>query len=148
MDMIKEFYSLADEYCCFISQNEITGDTLSDLMELLMKLYISAVNLPETESETTGYLTTEETEIPSIRISSQIPRFYWEVFDPYEKDEPVCGDLIDDLFDIAADIRIGIEEYEAGRVGNAVFEWKLRLDNHWGSHIVDALRVLHTVRTR
>lgn len=145
--MITEFYGLAKEYCCFISKIEITGDSLSALMELLMKLYVSAVNLPETKPETTGYLAAEETEIPSISISSQIPQFYWEVFDPYEKDEPVCGDLVDDLSDIARDLKIGIAEYEAGRVGNAVNEWKWGLYNHWGSHVVDALRVLHAART-
>lgn len=148
MNVIKEFYSLAKECCGFISKTEITGDSLSALMELLMKLYISAINLPEAESRTIECSIVEETEVPFIGISNQIPQFYWEVFGPYEKDEPVCGDLVDDLSDIAKDYKKGIAEYEAGIIGNAVNEWKLGLYNHWGSHIVDALRVLHTARTR
>ena len=148
MLMIQEFYDLADTYCCFLSENEITDASASCLMELLMKLYISAVNLPEAEPETVEHSTAGDTDLPSVRISDQIPQFYWEVFDPFAKDEPVCGDLADDLSDIAADLKIGMEEYEAGRIGNAVNEWKFGLNDHWGSHIVDALRALHTIRTR
>ena len=148
MDVIKEFYSTADESCCFISESEITDDSIPVLMELLMKLYISAVNLPEIEPETIVEYSTEETEFPSVRVSSQIPQFYWEVFDPLKKDDLVCGDLIDDLSDISIDLKSGITEYEAGRIGNAVFEWRFGLDNHWGMHAVDLLRALHAIRTR
>lgn len=148
MDIIKGFYSLANEYCCFISTAEITEDSLSTLMELLMKLYVLAANLPDAEPDTIECLTAGEVDISPIKFSNQILRFYWEVFDPYEKDEPVCGDLLDDLSDIAKDLKKGIAEYEAGRTGNAINEWKFGLYNHYGSHIVDALRALHTARTR
>ena len=49
---------------------------------------------------------------------------------------------------ITIDLRRGMKEYESGRYGNAIFEWKLLFNNHWGQHIVDALRALHTVRSR
>ena len=41
-----------------------------------------------------------------------------------------------------------MKEYEAGRFGNAIFEWKFGLNSHWGQHVVDALRALHAVRTQ
>ena len=146
-DKATEFYELANEYCRFIVGNEITADSVSHLMELLMKLYISVMNLPETEPESIASLS-EITEAVPIRFAEQIPTTYWEIFDPYADKDSVCGDLTEDLSDIAADLRNGMKEYEAGRFGNAVFEWKFGLNNHWGQHIVDALRALHAARSR
>ena len=145
MDQIREFYGLADSYCRFISAKPISAGDIPELMELLMKLYLSAGALPDTEAETTGSSGTER-----IRISfeKQVPALYWEIFDPFVREDPVCMDLADDLSDIATDLRSGMREYEAGRTGNAVFEWKFGFKNHWGSHTVDALRALHSVRFR
>ena len=148
MDKIKEFYTLANKYCCYISANMITPGSVSVLMELLMNLYISAINLPEIEPETIDSVSLSEREDLSIRFSEQIPQFYWEVFDPFVQEDSVCGNLGDDLSDIAGDLQIGMKEFVSGKIGNAVFEWKLGLNNHWGSHVVDALRALHTIRTR
>ena len=147
-NQVKEFYEQADEYCRFISENVITADNVPYVMELLMKLYISAMNLPETEPETIAASSSDISECVTIRFTEQILTTYWEIFDPYADEDPVCGDLIDDLSDIAADLRDGMKEYEAGRFGNAIFEWKFGLNNHWGQHIVDALRALHAARSR
>ena len=146
-DQAKEFYEHADEYCRLIAENVIAVDTVPSVMKLLMTLYISAMTLPETEPETTAS-SSETPETVAIRFTEQIPTSYWEVFDPYADDDPVCGDLIDDLSDIAADLKVGMKEYEAGRFGNAIFEWKFGANKHWGQHIVDALRALHAARSR
>ena len=146
-DKAEEFYEHADEYCHFIAENVVTADKVSSLMKLLMTLYISAMNLPETEPEIMQSSSNIAEDV-SVRIGEHISTIYWEVFDPYVDEDPTCGDLIDDLSDIAADLRNGMKEYEAGRFGNAIFEWKFRLSNHWGQHIVDALRALHAIRTR
>ncbi|MCR4723107.1 MAG: DUF5063 domain-containing protein [Eubacteriales bacterium] len=146
-DKAKEFYMLADEYCCFLEENVITADTVPHLIEMLMRLYISAMDLPETEPET-NESSPGISDAVSVRLSEQIPAAYWEVFDPYVDEDPVCGDLIDDLSDIAADLTKGMREYETGRYGNAVFEWKHGFCSHWGQHVVDALRALHAVRAR
>lgn len=144
-DQAKEFYKLADEFRCFIAENAITAETVPTVMKLLMTLYISALNLPETEPETIES-SSGIAETVAIRFTDQIPTIYREIFDPYADEVPVYGDLIDDLSDIAADLRVGMKEYEAGRIGNAVFEWRFGLNNHWGLHIVNALRALHFIR--
>ena len=146
-DQTKELYEQADEYCRFIAENVVTADTVPLLIKLLMTLYISALNLPETEPKAIES-SSDISEAVSIRFSEQVSATYWEVFDPYVDEDPVCGDLIDDLSDIAAGLRDGMREYETGRIGNAIFEWKFGLNNHWGQHIVDALRALHAVRSR
>lgn len=125
MDKIKEFYNLADKYCHFISAKEMTISDIATLMELLMKLYISAVNLPETEPETINSVVSDETDEILITFAEQIPQLYWEIFDPFNQEDAVCANLADDLSDIATDLYDGMREFEAGRTGNAVFEGSL-----------------------
>ena len=146
-DKAKEFYKQAEQYCHFIKENVVTVDLVPFLIELLMTLYISAMDFPETQLETDNSLL-DNAETDSVRLSDQISATYWEVFNPYIDENPVCSDLIDDLTDIAIDLKKGMKEYESGRYGNAIFEWKLLFNNHWGQHIVDALRALHTLRAQ
>ena len=148
MDTIRAFYQLADTYCRFMAADEITAGDASALMELLMKLYIAAVDLPEAEPETIGPAGPVEADTIQLTLGERMPRFYWEVFDPFAQEDAVCGDLVEDLSEIAADLQRGMREFEAGRTGNAVWEWRFGLNSHWGNHAVDALRALHAIRTR
>ena len=146
MDVITEFYKLAKEYCQFISDTEISIQSAPALMELLMKLYMDAQKLPERDPETEGSSSLMTNTQLNVHISSEISPHYWLVYDPTSKEEPVCGDLTDDLSDIAKDLMDGIIEYDAGNIGNAIFEWKLGLDYHWGIHLLDAVRYLHWIK--
>lgn len=148
MDKVKDFYKLAEAYCHYISTKEMTIDEIPTLMELLMKLYLSATCLPETVPETIDSTEAAEADRIQITFKEQIPTLYWEVFDPFVQEDAVCSDLAEDLSEIAVDLQNGMREFETGRLGNAVFEWKFRLNNHWGNHAVDALRALHAIRIR
>lgn len=148
MGKIKEFYELADTYCNYVSAKEMTIDDISALMKLLMKLYLAAVDLPETDPETIDSAGSVKTDLIRIKFEEQIQTFYWEVFDPFVQEDAVCANLSEDLSEIAADLQNGMREFEAGRTGNAVFEWKFGLNSHWGNHAVDALRALHAIRIR
>jgi len=69
---------------------------------------------------------------------------YWEVFDPYEEDDPVVGSLSDDLLDVYGDVRRGLALWDMGIPRTAaLWEWRFHFDQHWGDHAVDALRALH-----
>jgi len=73
---------------------------------------------------------------------------YWEIYDPYEDEKPVCGSLADDFADIYRDLTAGIVLYQrASResVQEAVWQWKFGFETHWGRHAVDSLRALHCV---
>ena len=119
--------------------------SLDYLIEIIMKLYVAALHLPNSETDTVEQ---NDNAMPAeIRISSQVPSTYWEVYDPFEDTEVICGSLYDDLSDIIRDIEKGINEYDAGRIGNAVFEWRFGLNNHWGKHAVDMIRAIHALRT-
>lgn len=74
-------------------------------------------------------------------------QYYTEpVADGFEVDldGALClGDLCDDLRDIWADMRRGLEEWRAGRPVEALLEWNLFFTCHWGPHAVGALKALH-----
>jgi hypothetical protein len=69
---------------------------------------------------------------------------YWEVFDGLEQlpDDPVCGDLADDVRDIYVNVKEGLALYDAGHADEAVWHWRLML-SHWGHHATGAIRALH-----
>src|SRR5262249_33758189 len=109
---------------------------------LLLRLYEAATSLPLSEPGD------HEASAEPLRPKSW-PGFdhldgYWEVFDPYEQDEPVAASLSDDLLDIYADLKRGLALLDSNAVeASAVWEWRFHFDVHWGAHAIDALRALH-----
>ena len=73
---------------------------------------------------------------------------YWEIYDPIklEPDDPVAGNLADDLADIYRDLHEGLQDWqhwESRRRQNALWQWRLSFQSHWGAHAADALRAIH-----
>ena len=69
---------------------------------------------------------------------------YSEIFSPLvPQEEPVVGDLADDLVDIYRDVAAGLELYECGRIDDALWEWGFNFQAHWGEHASSAIRALH-----
>lgn len=71
---------------------------------------------------------------------------YREVFDPYEKDAaeqgPAHASLADGFADLYFDLGDGLALWDAGRLEEAVWEWRFGFFSHWGEHAVGALRAL------
>ena len=147
MQEIDSFYEYAKIFCQYIHETEITYDSIDYLISTVMRLYIAALELPEMEPETNDNIDMSEYIPKSVKISKDLPEAYWEVFNPFEKNEVVGGSLKDDLSDIIRDLERGISEYDAGRIGNARFEWHFGLLHHWGQHAVDFIKALHALRT-
>jgi hypothetical protein len=72
-------------------------------------------------------------------------RNYGEVFDPLPipPEEPVLGDIADDIGDIYRDIIKGLKLYCAGRPADALLEWSESFRSHWGKQATSAIRALH-----
>lgn len=136
-------YCLSMRFCDAVNTKEVSAENAEEWLALLMELYVGAMRLPEIEPDDDS-ISRKKNAIPQPVIKCRSD--YWEVFDPFEFEEPVCGDLRDDLQDIYDDLRTGIREYEAGRKNNAIWDWKFGVDNHWGQHAVDAIRALHSIR--
>ncbi len=71
--------------------------------------------------------------------------YYSEVFDSSvtSAEEPVIGDLGDDIADIYRDIMAGLSLYREGHFASAEWEWCHSFRHHWGRHATGAVRALH-----
>lgn len=78
--------------------------------------------------------------------------FYWEVFNPTQKEIPVQGWLADDFYDIYCEIKdaLYLIQQVATDEAIAVAFWQLKLsfNKHWGNHAIDALRCLHYLNNK
>lgn len=129
-------------------------DTLSAPLTLrrLVALYAAALDLPQ--PWTRGVAVGRQDEPPffgervqAVRArAASIPlQHYGEIFSPLvaAPDEPVVGDLADDLLDIYRDVALGLHLYDGGRLDDAVWQWGFNFQIHWGKHASSAIRALH-----
>ena len=114
----------------------------------LARLHAAALLLPQASLENEDGLP----ELPAAPLQ-QAERnlapfagwFYRTVFDPDPRrdEEPVMGDVGDDLLDTYKDVKAGCLLYAQGRMPLALWHWSLMHRIHWGKHAVDALAALH-----
>jgi Domain of unknown function (DUF5063) len=117
----------------------------------ITRLYLAALELPPPWAEELAdqpdamRVGVEEWRVVHS-ASARLPlSYYGEVFDPlpFPSEEPVIGDLADDIADIYRDVVSGLREYQAGRRAQAVWEWGFGFRHHWGEHATGAIRALH-----
>ncbi|MCO7124381.1 DUF5063 domain-containing protein [Sporolactobacillus shoreicorticis] len=142
----QNFFQTAQAFCNFLEQNRCV-DELDDYKQLhrqLLILYQAASSLEYSDCDYDGGQ--ETVNLPVIEVKKY--DVYWEIFDPYHPDEPLTGSLSDDLSDIYAELKAGMQLYKKNEIDEAAWHWKLGFDSHWGFHLVDALRALHYVISR
>ncbi|MCB9663205.1 MAG: DUF5063 domain-containing protein [Alphaproteobacteria bacterium] len=69
---------------------------------------------------------------------------YWVVLDPLADTpgEVAAGSLHDDLTDLRADLRAGLDLYDLGFAEDAGHSWRHAYRTHWGAHAHGALWAL------
>ena len=145
MNELQSFYQLASDFCKFVHDEIQSEETLDTLISFLMRLYLSAMTLPQPKLEKERPKP-RRTAPGEIRFQPDMQIRYREVFDPLEEGPPISFTLKGDLIDIVGDLQYGIEAYESGLVGRASYIWRYYSEFHWGNHAVDAIRVLHAMR--
>jgi hypothetical protein len=140
------FVDQVRQFCDFVEKagEYSLAKRLSTARQRLLALYETAAVLPEVEPPdgvNAPRTSARPTQWPGFESSDP----YWEVFDPYEKSEPVGGSLTDDLLDIYDDLRRGLALWDADGVTKiaAIWQWRFHFEIHWGDHAIDALRALH-----
>lgn len=140
---MEQYYNEAVSFCSWVKQlSFISVENATEIILNLMKMYAlsSSLTLPEiTEDQELEY---EQVVLPFAKTQFD---GYWETYDPFVCDNPVCGSLRDDLCSIYNDIRKGILYYEAGYLMDAQWEWRWSFENHWKYHAVDAIRALNSI---
>ena len=152
--MVEPFVELVRKYLALI--DGLPGLTahqfLAECAILLPQLYSSAQQLPDMELPDDDPLEGKEGSIepPMGNIMNLLGKydFYSEVFDPIVDQQGIRASLSDDLSDIYTDLKRPLQKYDSGEEPNqriAVWEWKFHLKIHWGHHLVDALRPIHSL---
>lgn len=144
-ELAARFSDVAVRYCRFVeAMGELPPDERpTKATRLLTCLLAAATELPQQVDVTDAEV--ERVEAPKFDLGTF--DFYYEVFDPFIRDELVIGSLSDDLADIYVDLREGIDLLAAGHTGDALWQWRFHYENHWGDHAADAVRALHRVIT-
>lgn len=152
MDAVEQFAVEAARFREWARNGSDQGEWAArEALLRLTQLYLAALHLPPPWSE-------ELADQPDAeRVGDQEWRavveacrrlpfdFYGSVFDPHTvpTEVPGLGSLSDDIGDIYRDVVTGLQEYEAGRRAQAVWEWGFGLRSHWGEHATGAIRALH-----
>lgn len=143
------FRQLAADYCHLIDEASATPieDFVMRIHTLMAELYSVGARLSD---ERAG---DEEWDRPPHDMDAWQRRFdrlrsYLGDRDTYshvhpEGAEVTVGSLADDLADVYDDLTDGLELFASGSIEIAEECWAISRDIHWGSHALDALRVLH-----
>lgn len=161
LSQAKEFANLVLRWFKLLNslpEKEWGIEELKCLSEQLVEMCVSAGKLPaihNCENEETQSSADNELQLTrKIRIEEAY-RYYYALFWPYEgtgdglnePDNPVMGDLVDDIYDISNDLKTGYEFYDKGMMHQAVFVWRLLFISHWGEHAAQALYAIdHAIR--
>lgn len=122
----------------------------------VVALYAAALELPQPWSERVSPGASDDPPELVERLgivrnrAAAIPlQHYSEIFSPLVMtDEPVVGDLADDLVAIYRHVSRGLNLVDAGCIDDAIWEWAFNFQLHWGEHASSAIRALHCYLSR
>ena len=148
--MLEKFANEVQRYVNWA--NDKDGKNMEPVTALrrIVSLYGAALELPSTVpsavSIDAGLQLGSDEVVLDYAGATRLPfRDYAEVFDPLTipPEEPVVGDIAQDIGDIYRDVAAGLQLYYAGRFAEALLEWRVGFDSHWGKHATSAIRALH-----
>jgi hypothetical protein len=156
---VRRFAEVAGEYCALVEEYESLSvyRLAARAAGLLPGLYAAGLALPEVappEAQSDKLdafydsVPIKQTAVMARAIGEKIGAHnrYWQVYDPFEEDQPVASTLGEDLADMYGDLKRGLIAMSKGterEAAEAAWHWRLSFGNHWGRHLVSALRVLH-----
>lgn len=144
------FAEIAAGFCAWCEANAFSRQPERQAASWLARLHASALELPDVEPENEDGLPS----LPTHALASAkrnlayfVGMYYRVVFDPSPEltDEPVIGDVGDDLLDIYKDVKAGLTLHEEGQLQEAVWHWSFLHRIHWGRHAVGALSALYGI---
>ncbi len=145
---VGDFRELAEGFCAWCEADTIGARPESTAAFWIARLHAAAYELPEANPD-------NEQGIPELhagplaRAERNLLHFggtyYRLVFnpDPTGIDEPVVGDVGDDLLDTYKDVKAGCMLFDLGRNQDALWFWSYMHRLHWGQHVVGALTALY-----
>jgi hypothetical protein len=148
--MLKEFANEARLFVHWANGKTEERMDAKTALHRIVALYAAALHLPSPFSDDVSNSDDHRVDSDEARLiykrASTLPfKYYSEVFDPLQlpPEEPVIGDIADDIADIYRDVASGLNFYEHGRLDDARWEWGFNFQNHWGEHASGSIRALH-----
>ena len=136
------FYEHANRFCSFLETlGELNQNSCRQLAIGLSEIFGLALQLPDIEPNSE---LASKKELKRLSVKFGKYDSYWEIYDPFNLEEAVCGSLYDDISDIYKELYIGITLYPQD-INEAIWHWKWSFENHWSYHAVDSLRVLNQI---
>ena len=150
---IERFVAAARAYCAWVESGDLGGEeAVLAASSRLASLYAAGLELPGVDFEALDdgidveSLSQDARDAARERLEAFPMRYYWEVFHvdaAADAETPVLGDVLDDLLDVYADVREGLDVVDGGHEPLAVWHWRTTLGFHWGRHATSALKALH-----
>jgi hypothetical protein len=149
--IIENFAEAANRFCSWIESGGAAKDrTGLEASKHLSTLYSLALQLPGVDEEAIRYppdigeIDKTRLETSKTLINAFPFQYYREVFHALGvPEDPVLGDICDDLFDIYKDLKEGLAVFSEGDEPLAVWHWGSTFGIHWGRHAVSALKALY-----
>ncbi|MDR2550848.1 MAG: DUF5063 domain-containing protein [Desulfobulbus sp.] len=143
-----EFAKIANGFCGWCETAFDLQSTEISAAVWLARLYAQALTLPDIEPENLNdpSAISPESLVKADKNLSAFDGYYYRMFfnpDSLSDEEPVMGNLGDDLRDIYKDIKEGLTLFESGELDNALWHWSFLYKVHWGRHASSALFAIH-----
>ena len=144
---IAEFARAARAFCEWAVAPPLAGDNVAQqALRHVSRLVAAASELSWDATEPADFVPPSEGDVARLRAkAASIPfQYYSEVFNclVVPPEEPVVGDIVDDLLDIYGDVVLGLQLFESGAVDAAASHWRFWFAAHWGEHATSAVRAL------
>ena len=153
------FRSVGVEYCLLLERSQPIerADFVDKSVKILPLLYLKAMLLPETLSESDEILEEFVTEEAYAMVVNEISAVlkdkddYLETFHPDMKysDTPVIASISEDLADVYQDIKNFVSTFSIGHepsMYEALVICKTNFATFWGQKLVNAIGALHHLR--
>jgi len=146
---IAAFAEQAASFCAWCEGEALGHDASIAAAIWLARLHASALSLPQTQPEygdNLPELSFDELRNAERNLRSFDGTYYRTIFDPNPKsnEDPVMGDVGDDLLDTYKDLKRGLLLYRSEKVEHALWFWSYMHRLHWGKHAVGALAALQS----
>ena len=143
---VERFAGAAERFCAWVDAvPPARGDDLANLCQLLADLVAAGCALGWSEGEPAEFgCEPFELERARERAAALPFRYYSEIFNNLvvPAEEPVTGNLVDDVADMYGEIAPGLVLYRAGKREEAADHWRFWFASHWGEHATSALRAV------
>jgi len=124
---------------------ECESPSIQMLSRHLDELALSYHDTPDGDPNDSDEPPRPEYRVSHADISKRFPNLgYYGTADPTEvPGEPLVGDAIDDIMDIANDLKEVLWRYERFGPDDADWHFRFLYQVHWGAHLRELARYLH-----